>query len=83
MVLRRVWREAHARWQAKSLTLFAKVIVILSAELTFNGLIWIIAVIVFTHDAVSQHKILPLALVAWTTGLRHGLDADHISGETR
>ena len=27
---------------------------------------------------LSQH-VLGLALIAWTTGLRHGLDADHIT----
>ncbi|UZJ56044.1 hypothetical protein CBS101457_005364 [Exobasidium rhododendri] len=66
-------------WRERSLTLFAKTVVILVAEVAFNALIWIIAVIVFTRSRAGQGKVLGLALIAWTTGLRHGLDADHIS----
>jgi high-affinity nickel-transport protein len=72
---RRLW------WQERSLTLFAKTLVILVAEVAVNVLVWIVTVIVFTRSSANQEKVLGLALVAWTTGLRHGLDADHISGE--
>lgn len=73
------WRRSRSQWKGRTLTLLAKTSVMLSAELIFNAFMWIVAVIVFTRQATNQHKVLPLALVAWTTGLRHGLDADHIS----
>ena len=75
------WGRRWLAWQEQSLTLFAKTVLILVAELAANALLWIIAAIVFTRAADTQHRVLGLALVAWTTGLRHGLDADHISGE--
>ena len=59
----------------------ARTILVLSAEVLVNALLWIITAIVFLKGPGDGHRILGLALVAWTTGLRHGLDADHISGK--
>lgn len=68
-------------WHERFLTLFAKTLLIIIAEILMNALVWFITAMVFTHSSANQEKIFGLALVAWTTGLRHGLDADHISGE--
>lgn len=76
-----IWKKRREQWQSHNLTLFAKTVLILSVELVSNIVIWIITVIVFTSEADKSKGVLSLALVAWTTGLRHGLDADHISGE--
>lgn len=77
------WEKARARWHGGWPTLFAKTVLILALELAGNALLWIVAAIVFTRPSESnQHRVLGLALVAWTTGLRHGLDADHISGKS-
>lgn len=65
----------------KKLSLMARTIVLIFAEVLVNALLWIITAIVFLKGPGDGHRILGLALVAWTTGLRHGLDADHISGE--
>lgn len=65
----------------KKLSLMARTIVLIFAEVLVNAVLWIITAIVFLKGPGDGHRILGLALVAWTTGLRHGLDADHISGE--
>lgn len=62
------------------MTLFGKTVVLMMSEISVNILVWIVAVLVFRHSGGAQYRrTLSLALVAWTTGLRHGLDADHIS----
>jgi len=43
--------------------------------IAFNVLAWVWAVLVFRHYPV----LLGTALVAWTFGLRHAVDADHIA----
>lgn len=63
--------------QGPRLTLFARCLVIMVLEVLANAFLWILCAILFTRG--NDRKILSLALVAWTTGLRHGLDADHIS----
>ena len=70
----------RTRRSPKKLSLMARTISILLAEVLVNALLWIITAIVFLKGPGDGHRILGLALVAWTTGLRHGLDADHISG---
>lgn len=73
------------------LTLLARCALLMLAEVLANALIWIVTAIVFTRGgnrggddngnaAGANNNVLGLALIAWTTGLRHGLDADHISG---
>jgi high-affinity nickel-transport protein len=41
----------------------------------YNGLAWLLALVVFREDPA----LLLLALTAYTFGLRHAFDADHIS----
>src|ERR1700680_4487371 len=52
-----------------------RVIGIYSFLIGFNILAWLLALIVFGGNA----KLLLLALTAYTFGLRHAFDADHIS----
>ncbi len=56
-------------------TLLLRCCVLIAAELAVNALLWIVAAIVFRQ----RPRFLTLCLLAWTLGLRHGLDADHIS----
>ncbi|KAE8271421.1 hypothetical protein A4X09_0g911 [Tilletia walkeri] len=61
----------------RGLTLLGASVLLIGAEVLVNAIIWAITAIVF----VTSHRRsdLALAVLAWTTGLRHGLDADHIS----
>jgi high-affinity nickel-transport protein len=77
--LRAALLTGEAMWRQRDLTLFAKTVVILLFEVALNALVWIITGILFSRTSANQEKLLGLALIAWTTGLRHGLDADHIS----
>ncbi|PWZ03734.1 NicO-domain-containing protein [Testicularia cyperi] len=56
-------------------TLLLRCIVLIAAEIVVNGLLWAVAAIVFR----TRPRFLSLCLLAWTLGLRHALDADHIS----
>ncbi|KAJ7459939.1 NicO-domain-containing protein [Mycena latifolia] len=58
------------------LTLFGRSLLLISSLCLANALSWIIAGILFAR---KSDTILSLALLAWTLGLRHALDADHIS----
>ncbi|ORY68058.1 high-affinity nickel-transport protein-domain-containing protein [Leucosporidium creatinivorum] len=58
------------------LTLFGRSAFLVAGELVANGLLWAAAVIMFS--GARTRSVLNLCLVAWTLGLRHGLDADHI-----
>ncbi|KAI0643135.1 NicO-domain-containing protein [Trametes meyenii] len=60
------------------LTLFGRSVLLLAAELLANAVCWIVCAILFGRRAGTR-SILSLALLAWTIGLRHALDADHIS----
>ncbi|KIJ54554.1 hypothetical protein M422DRAFT_24502 [Sphaerobolus stellatus SS14] len=60
------------------LTLFARSLLLMSFCLTFNVVCWIVSGILFGRNRATR-DILSLCVLAWTTGLRHGLDADHIS----
>ncbi|KAF6766911.1 Nickel/cobalt transporter, high-affinity [Kalmanozyma brasiliensis GHG001] len=67
------WRE---RWRpSRRPTLLLRCILLISAELAVNAILWVVAAIVFRH----RTRFLTLSLLAWTLGLRHALDADHIS----
>ncbi|KAL4258244.1 Nickel/cobalt efflux system [Pleurotus pulmonarius] len=60
------------------LTLFGRSALLVALLLAVNALLWTVAGILFGKDKNTQ-PILSLALLAWTLGLRHALDADHIS----
>ncbi|KIM89142.1 hypothetical protein PILCRDRAFT_813050 [Piloderma croceum F 1598] len=63
---------------APRLTLFGRSLLLIVSELLANACCWIVAGILFgKHD--QTRSVLSLALLAWTIGLRHALDADHIS----
>ena len=51
-----------------------RIIGIYSFLISYNILAWLIALLVFQNNA----KLLLLALTAYTFGLRHAFDADHI-----
>ncbi|KAJ6562167.1 high-affinity nickel-transport protein-domain-containing protein [Mycena capillaripes] len=60
------------------LTLFGRSLLLMSSLALANALCWIVAGILFGRNPDTQ-PLLSLALLAWTLGLRHALDADHIS----
>lgn len=76
--------RASSRWSViarcwpfkRRLSPFGRASVLLATLLALNVALWTIAAIVFAHRASGA---LALAVVAWTLGLRHALDADHIS----
>lgn len=71
-------RAKMSWWQwrpSKRPTLLLRCILLIAAELAANALLWVVAAIVFRH----RTRFLTLSLLAWTLGLRHALDADHIS----
>ncbi|CAO1637372.1 unnamed protein product [Sympodiomycopsis kandeliae] len=57
-------------------TLFARCAFLISCLLLTNLVLWIAAIIT---SPPSKSSFTSLALIAWTTGLRHALDADHIT----
>ncbi|KAH6911395.1 NicO-domain-containing protein [Coprinopsis sp. MPI-PUGE-AT-0042] len=63
---------------AFSLTIFGRSVLLIATELLANAICWAIAAILFASKAENR-PILSMALLAWTLGLRHALDADHIS----
>ncbi|KAI0056100.1 NicO-domain-containing protein [Artomyces pyxidatus] len=65
-------------YRGHRLTLFGRSLILVACELIANATLWIVAGILFGRSRDTQ-PILSLALLAWTIGLRHALDADHIS----
>ncbi|PFH54115.1 hypothetical protein AMATHDRAFT_136484 [Amanita thiersii Skay4041] len=63
---------------AYRLTLLGRSLLLLTSELLANLICWIVATMLFARSK-DTYPILSLALLAWTLGLRHALDADHIS----
>ncbi|KAH8104710.1 NicO-domain-containing protein [Cristinia sonorae] len=61
----------------RPLTIFGRSLLLLGSELLVNAVCWIVAGVLFGRKKDTQ-PILSLALLAWTIGLRHALDADHI-----
>ncbi|TFK74846.1 NicO-domain-containing protein [Pluteus cervinus] len=59
------------------LSLLGRSALLLVAELLANAICWTVAGILFGRTKATQ-PVLSLALLAWTFGLRHALDADHI-----
>ncbi|KAH8104947.1 NicO-domain-containing protein [Phellopilus nigrolimitatus] len=66
---------ALRRWK---LTLFGRSLLLITLELLANAACWIVAGLLFGRREETRGT-LSLALLAWTFGLRHALDADHIS----
>ncbi|KAJ6462797.1 NicO-domain-containing protein [Mycena vitilis] len=60
------------------LTLLGRSLLLMVSLLLGNSLCWIVAGILFGGNRETE-PLLSLALLAWTLGLRHALDADHIS----
>ncbi|GAA6048554.1 hypothetical protein JCM3770_006550 [Rhodotorula araucariae] len=65
---------AHPAWR---LTLAGRCVALLGGELVANCAVWVAAACVFAPDRETR-GVLSLCVVAWTLGLRHGLDMDHI-----
>ncbi|GAA6015519.1 hypothetical protein JCM11491_004380 [Sporobolomyces phaffii] len=59
------------------LTLFGRSVSLLSGELIANVVLWVATVATFAPHR-DKRGVLSLAVLAWTYGLRHGLDMDHI-----
>ncbi|GAA5888498.1 hypothetical protein JCM5296_000652 [Sporobolomyces johnsonii] len=59
------------------LTLFGRSLFLLIGEILANVVIWAAAIATLAPDPVRR-GVLSLCVVAWTLGLRHGLDMDHI-----
>ncbi|KZT60290.1 NicO-domain-containing protein [Calocera cornea HHB12733] len=62
----------------RRLTIIGRSIVLLGSLLVFNALCWILAGLLFGRRSETR-DVLSLCLLAWTYGLRHALDSDHIS----
>ncbi|KAF9485779.1 NicO-domain-containing protein [Pholiota conissans] len=60
------------------LTLFGRSLLLMACEVLANAVCWAVAAILFGRNPDTRPN-LGLALLAWTLGLRHALDADHIS----
>lgn len=67
-----------SQWRSWELTVFGRSLLLIFGELMANAVCWILAGILFGRKQETR-EILSLCLLAWTLGLRHGLDADHIS----
>jgi high-affinity nickel-transport protein len=63
-------------FNAGSTSLRSRIIAIFSILILFNIIVWIIAIVAF---AGSYPALLGTALLAYSFGLRHAVDADHIS----
>lgn len=57
------------------LTLLGRAALLIAGELLANVAVWVAAGICLSQ----ADGLLGIAMLAWTLGLRHGLDADHIS----
>ncbi|KAF7768671.1 hypothetical protein Agabi119p4_7914 [Agaricus bisporus var. burnettii] len=70
------WRSRISRPHIR-LTVLGRSLLLLLCEILANAACWIVAVILFYRSTTRSN--LGLSLLAWTLGLRHALDADHIS----
>ncbi|KAK8869931.1 hypothetical protein IAR55_000499 [Kwoniella newhampshirensis] len=68
-------RRSQSSASPRKLTLLGRAIALITGELIANAACWIAAGICLSQ----ADGLIGLALLAWTIGLRHGLDADHIS----
>lgn len=61
----------------KKLTLVGRSYLLAGCLLLANLAVWTAAIALFAPVG-AKRRVLSLCLVAWTFGLRHALDADHI-----
>ncbi|KAK9895050.1 NicO-domain-containing protein [Cystobasidium minutum MCA 4210] len=61
----------------RRLTLAGKSYLLVSTLVLINLIVWLVAIGLFA--ASGRSRVLSLASIAYTLGLRHALDADHIS----
>ncbi|KAH7928443.1 NicO-domain-containing protein [Leucogyrophana mollusca] len=66
-----LFRTGKLKVPSIKLTLLGRSLLLVCLEVVANAVCWIIA--------SRSHSIMGLAILAWTIGLRHALDADHIS----
>ncbi|GAA5855553.1 hypothetical protein JCM5353_006025 [Sporobolomyces roseus] len=59
------------------LTLFGRSLFLLLGEFVANVILWVATVATFAPHQ-DKRGVLSLAVLAWSFGLRHGLDMDHI-----
>lgn len=74
-------RNAVRRLTSQRPTLFARCLLLITCCLLTNVVLWA-ATLITAPPSGSNGKFASLALIAWTTGLRHALDADHICAIT-
>ncbi|KAF9013217.1 high-affinity nickel-transport protein-domain-containing protein [Cyathus striatus] len=67
-----------ARASQYHLTIFGRSLLLLGSEVLVNAILWAVAAVLFGRNR-DMRQVLSLAFLAWTLGLRHALDADHIS----
>ncbi|KAF8324757.1 high-affinity nickel-transport protein-domain-containing protein [Cantharellus anzutake] len=60
------------------LSLFGRSLLLFVCEVLANAAVWITSGLLFGLRSEAR-SVLSLCLLAWTLGLRHALDADHIS----
>ncbi|GAA5880234.1 hypothetical protein JCM8547_004783 [Rhodosporidiobolus lusitaniae] len=70
----RLMDRLKPRWK---LTLLGRCVTLMLGEVGANVALWIVAALVWGRKEETR-GVLSLAIVAWTLGLRHGLDMDHI-----
>ncbi|GMK57920.1 hypothetical protein CspeluHIS016_0407540 [Cutaneotrichosporon spelunceum] len=63
------------RWLSLRPTLVGRALILISCLVLANVIVWVAAGIAYS----GRDGLLGIAMLAWTLGLRHGLDADHIS----
>ncbi|KAL9939519.1 hypothetical protein V8E36_001336 [Tilletia maclaganii] len=69
--------QFRQRRPRRGFTLLGQSVLLIGAEILANAAVWAITAIVFITS--SRRSDLALAVLAWSAGLRHGLDSDHIS----
>lgn len=66
------------RWPR--LTILGRSLLLITVLILFNVGCWVAAALLFKPHATGDSSgLMGLALLSWTIGLRHALDADHIS----
>ena len=67
------WLRIRTKLAKRRPTLLLKSILLITTLLLANALLWALA------GAILSKNTLGLALIAWSLGLRHAVDADHIT----
>jgi high-affinity nickel-transport protein len=63
----------QTKWQQLHLTFLGRAVLLMTVEILANILFWVLAACLFRDSS-----LLSYCLIAWTLGLRHALDADHL-----